>query len=93
MENILKKQFLLTGYLEYLMTHYFGGSESILADAPTATIITPGDVTQRGCQLSLKFSYPLKHIHRELQKKGVVVCPFFYHMILKCNYICHSVYM
>ncbi|XP_068203975.1 kynureninase-like [Palaemon carinicauda] len=69
MENLLKKQFLLTGYLEHLIKTYFVNGQ---LNAPTATIITPEDVTQRGCQLSLTFSFPLQQIHKEIQKRGVV---------------------
>ncbi|XP_064107028.1 kynureninase-like [Macrobrachium nipponense] len=69
MENLLKKQFLLTGYLEHLVKTQFSSGQ---LDAPTATIITPEDTTQRGCQLSFTFSFPLKQIHKEIQKRGVV---------------------
>ncbi|XP_066978387.1 LOW QUALITY PROTEIN: kynureninase-like [Macrobrachium rosenbergii] len=69
MENLLKKQFLLTGYLEHLVKTHFSSGQ---LDAPTATIITPEDTTQRGCQLSFTFSFPLKQIHKEIQKRGVV---------------------
>lgn len=69
MEKLLKKQFLLTGYLEYLVKTYFSSEQLHI---PTATIITPEDVSQRGCQLSIIFSFPLKQIHSELQKRGIV---------------------
>ncbi|KAK7085033.1 hypothetical protein SK128_007461 [Halocaridina rubra] len=69
MTNLLKKQFLLTGYLEHLINTYFHSGQ---LKAPSCIIITPDDVSQRGCQLSLIFSYPLQEIHKELQKRGVV---------------------
>lgn len=69
MESLQKKQFLITGYLEYLINTHFSSGQ---LNAPAATIITPEDITQRGCQLSLIFSFPLKQVHKELQKRGVV---------------------
>ena len=43
----------------------------------TVDIVTPRDVTQRGCQLSLSFSKSVTEIHSELKKLGVVVCAYF----------------
>ncbi|XP_045584712.2 kynureninase isoform X1 [Procambarus clarkii] len=69
MERLVKKQFLLTGYLELLLkTHFSSGQER----APSATIITPEDVAARGCQLSLIFSFTLNDVHQQLEKRGVV---------------------
>lgn len=70
MEKILDKQFLLTGYLELLLKAHFSIGDT---DVPSTTVITPEDVTERGSQLSLEFSYPLHQVHKELQKRGVVV--------------------
>ena len=39
----------------------------------TVDIVTPRDVTQRGCQLSLSFSKPVTEVHSELKKLGIVV--------------------
>ena len=36
-------------------------------------IITPRDPRQRGTQLSVMFPVPLKDIHQQLEKRGVVV--------------------
>ncbi|XP_057309335.1 kynureninase-like [Hydractinia symbiolongicarpus] len=74
MSKIIKKQRLLTGYLEYLikctltsqlpshMTH-FGAK---------VDIITPSDVRCRGSQLSLHFSMSIDIVHKELTRRGVV---------------------
>ncbi|XP_074598104.1 kynureninase-like [Brevipalpus obovatus] len=80
MEEISKKQFLLTGYLEYLLKTHFGSHKPILemnngknADGtPFLNIITPSDPTQRGSQLSLVFSIPLTKVQESLQKRGIV---------------------
>ena len=37
------------------------------------SIITPVNPAERGCQLSVKFSVPIKSVHKELEKRGVVV--------------------
>lgn len=39
------------------------------------SILTPINPSQRGCQLSVKFSVSLKAVHNELEKRGVVVSP------------------
>jgi kynureninase len=75
-EEIWKKQFLLTGFLEYLLKSYFGTSNSISGycetqDLPSIEIITPSDPSQRGSQLSLIFSVPLASVQEELQKRGI----------------------
>ncbi|XP_042216189.1 kynureninase-like isoform X2 [Homarus americanus] len=69
MDQLLQKQFLLTGYLELLLKTHCNTSH---IGSPRAVIITPEDVNQRGCQLSLIFSFPLQEIHDELKKRGVV---------------------
>lgn len=70
MPRLLQKQYLLTGYLELLIKHYFGRGGT---ERPAVTLITPEDPEERGCQLSLTFSFPLKQVHQELTKRGVVV--------------------
>jgi len=69
MENIVEKQFLLTGYLEYLINLNFGAKSS---EALRAEIITPSDYKQRGSQLSIKFSKSVQKIHDKITKLGVV---------------------
>lgn len=74
-----QKQFLLTGYLEYLLKSFFPTTtkdkESSSADRliPSIEIITPSDPSKRGCQLSLIFSLPLSVIQQQFQKRGIVV--------------------
>ncbi|XP_038645875.1 kynureninase [Scyliorhinus canicula] len=65
-----RKSVLLTGYLECLIKHY----HSKVPDNPQkpyVTIITPSNIEERGCQLSLVFSCPISSIFMELQKRGV----------------------
>lgn len=72
------KQFLLTGYLEYLLrrnftntkTHHSNNNNSGL---PTVEILTPSDARRRGSQLSIHFSIALANVQEELNKIGVVV--------------------
>lgn len=74
-----QKQFLLTGYLEYLLKSFFPntnkGKDNSFADQliPSVEIITPNDPSKRGCQLSLIFSLPLSIIQEQFQKRGIVV--------------------
>ena len=67
MDRLLSKQYLLTGYMEYLMDHHLS------ADDKLVEIITPRDPRQRGTQLSCMFSIPLQYVHEHLEKRGVVV--------------------
>ena len=64
MGKITKKQFLLTGFLEYLihknLSHH-------------VRVITPRTVQDRGSQLSLEFDRNLQDVHDELEAKNVVV--------------------
>ncbi|UXI21453.1 hypothetical protein NH340_JMT07396 [Sarcoptes scabiei] len=78
-EELRKKQVLLTGYLEILIKHYFPSSDEVSRkncerdrSLPTVTIITPSDPNKRGAQLSLIFSVPLSFIHEQFQKRGIV---------------------
>ena len=36
-------------------------------------IVTSQNVQERGCQLSLQFSWPVKDVHEYLSRRGVVV--------------------
>ena len=67
MTQIFKKQFLLTGFLEYLIQKHLQKS---------VKIITPGTVEDRGSQLSLEFDRDLQDVHNELDAKNVVVSLF-----------------
>ena len=82
MERILRKQFLLTGYLECLLRKHFSsssspesssGSSSHGRDKLTLRIITPEDPNQRGSQLSLVFSKEVSDVHKKLEKRAIVV--------------------
>lgn len=67
MAKISRKQFLLTGYLEWLVRSRLGDK---------ARILTPSDPSQRGSQLSLVFDESLgdfKKIHAAMRLKGIVV--------------------
>ena len=77
MKNIFEKQFLLTGFLEYLIKNYFSktGNDTSSRNKSqlTVEIITPNDVNERGSQLSLEFSQNLKEVHEQVEQMGVVV--------------------
>lgn len=72
MQAIRRKSLLLTGYLEYLIQHYYSEDPN-QPHKPHVRIITPLDPEQRGCQLSLCFSVPIRKIFEEIQKRGVTV--------------------
>ena len=66
MTKITQKQFLLTGFLEYLIKAHLHKS---------VRIITPSTIEDRGSQLSLEFDRNLQDVHDELEAKNVVVSP------------------
>jgi kynureninase len=68
MERILVKQFLLTGFLEYLLLKHFSDDDSTKIE-----ILTPKDCRWRGCQLSLVFNIDVGKVHKQLEEQGVVV--------------------
>ncbi|XP_007894553.1 kynureninase isoform X2 [Callorhinchus milii] len=70
-KSLRRKSVLLTGYLEYLIKHYFS-KDPDNPQKPYLNIITPSNVEERGCQLSLAFSVPIKFVFKELEKRGVV---------------------
>lgn len=72
MPALRRKSLLLTGYLEYLIQHYYS-EDPARPHKPHVRIITPSDPRQRGCQLSLCFSVNVAGIYRELEKRGVAV--------------------
>ncbi|KAM9835944.1 kynureninase isoform 1-T2 [Aulostomus maculatus] len=70
MQAMRRKSLLLTGYLEYLIQHYYT-QDPAHPHKPHVRIITPSDPQQRGCQLSLSFSVPIRRVFQELEKRGV----------------------
>ena len=85
--NIEWEDVLLAAYLELLLLHYYGVSqddeetpakrqklEKGSAKLGRLSIITPVNPAERGCQLSVRFSAPMKSLRKELDKRGVVVC-------------------
>ncbi|XP_036110554.1 kynureninase isoform X2 [Molossus molossus] len=71
MKALRRKSVLLTGYLEYLLKHYYG-KDKAETKKPVVTIITPSHIESRGCQLTLTFSVPIKYVFQELEKRGVM---------------------
>ncbi len=65
MNNLRKKSFLLTGYLEFLLKSIKNYSEYF-------TIITPSDKNERGCQLSLLMKKNGKKVFNKITKAGVI---------------------
>ena len=72
MKALRRKSILLTGYLEYMIKHYFS-QDKAESKKTVVNIITPSCIEERGCQLTLTFSIPIKYIFQELEKRGVVV--------------------
>lgn len=72
MKALRRKSLLLTGYLEYLIEHYYT-EDPAQPHKPNVRIITPSDPEQRGCQLSLAFSIHIRKVFEELEKRGVAV--------------------
>lgn len=72
MKALRRKSILLTGYLEYLIKHYYS-EDKTNPEKPFVRIITPSQIEERGCQLSLSFTLPIKSVFKELEKRGVAV--------------------
>uniref|UniRef100_A0AAQ6A1B8 Kynureninase n=1 Tax=Amphiprion ocellaris TaxID=80972 RepID=A0AAQ6A1B8_AMPOC len=70
MQALRRKSLLLTGYLEYLIQHYYS-EDPTRPQKPHVHIMTPSDPQQRGCQLSLSFSIPIRRVFQELERRGV----------------------
>lgn len=70
MSNIVKKQYLMTGYLEFLLEVLLSKDENQNA---LLEIITPKNPNQRGAQLSVVFSVSLEKVQKELDERGIVV--------------------
>ncbi|XP_045414842.1 kynureninase isoform X3 [Lemur catta] len=71
MKALRRKSIMLTGYLEYLINHYYSKDKAD-TKKPMVNIITPSRVEDRGCQLTLTFSISKKNVFQELEKRGVV---------------------
>ncbi|KAB7501762.1 Kynureninase [Armadillidium nasatum] len=69
LDSLIEKQIKLTGYMECLLERVF---ERYPANSKPGEIITPKDPSKRGNQLSLSFCFPIRDVHEELQKRGVV---------------------
>lgn len=63
MDALRQKSEKLTGYLEYLISEQKN---------PNIEIITPKDINQRGCQLSLKVKDKNQDFHKRLVDNGVI---------------------
>uniref|UniRef100_A0A8V0XWY2 Kynureninase n=1 Tax=Gallus gallus TaxID=9031 RepID=A0A8V0XWY2_CHICK len=70
MKALRRKSVLLTGYLEYLIKHHYS-EDKANPEKPFVKIITPPQIEERGCQLTLTFSLPIKSVFEELEKRGV----------------------
>lgn len=67
LKQILKKQFLLTGYYETLINYFICKN-----DKSAIQIITPSDPRQRGSQLTLKINSVNTNINTEFEKRGII---------------------
>lgn len=72
MAELRAKSMVMTGYLEYLLGHHFGKNSAHRKSKEFITILTPSNPEERGAQLSLYFSIPIKRIHSEMTKRGIV---------------------
>ncbi|KAJ8393784.1 hypothetical protein AAFF_G00056990 [Aldrovandia affinis] len=70
MPALRQKSRLLTAYLESLIQHYYARDEA-QPHLPSVRIITPPAPEERGCQLSLCFSVPIRAVFQELERRGV----------------------
>ena len=69
MDALVKKQRLITGYLEFLLNNKFPQEDK----DGLLKIISPSQLQDRGSMLSLMSFVPLDTIETELQKRGIVV--------------------
>ena len=69
MQKLNEKTLKLTGYLEFLLSETFRLHDALKAPFQ---IVTPSDVRQRGCQLSLIFKQNVKGIFQGLMDHGIV---------------------
>ncbi|XP_015991852.2 kynureninase [Rousettus aegyptiacus] len=71
MKALRRKSILLTGYLEYMIKHYYGKDKTETKKS-VVNLIIPSHIEDCGCQLTLSFSVPMKYIFKELEKRGIV---------------------
>jgi len=67
-QKLVKKQRLLTGYLELLIDTHFNKPN----EKQHVSYITPLSIEERGCMLSFAFSFPIEKVFAGLVKRGVV---------------------
>ena len=70
MDRIKEKQFLLTGFLEFLLI------ELVNIEKFNIEIITPSDPGQRGSHLTLKMKNS-QRVLKELRKRGIIASILF----------------
>ncbi|MCX6147164.1 MAG: kynureninase [Candidatus Kapabacteria bacterium] len=63
MDKLKEKSIKLTGYLEFLLD---------LVDTDRIEIITPRDINQRGCQISLRVKNANKELFDQITRNGVI---------------------
>ncbi|VDO68222.1 unnamed protein product [Heligmosomoides polygyrus] len=73
LEDLRSRSCYLTGYLEFLVKHYFAETSEQRPSKISCAVITPEEFHERGCQLSLRFSVSIDVIYPELVKRGVAV--------------------
>ena len=69
-ENLREKSEKLTSYLEFIIDEI--NSRQSTDHRPQIKILTPRNIAERGCQLSLVFSVNGKQIHEQLLKAGII---------------------
>ncbi|KAH6928022.1 hypothetical protein HPB50_010602 [Hyalomma asiaticum] len=72
--NRVRKQFLLTGYMELLLMDVLGASRDLEDTTRLFHLLTPADVRRRGSQLSLRLAAPHdpRSLVQELLRRGII---------------------
>lgn len=68
-ERLVAKQYLLTGYAEYLLDKL----RDEHPEDPKVDIITPRNPRERGCHLAIKFKERADLINKQLLQHGIMV--------------------
>jgi kynureninase len=71
MPALREKSKMQTAYLEMLLLKKLNGYNK--QEPNMITLLTPSDPEQRGSQLSVRFSKSVLSVHKELEKRGIVV--------------------